>query len=105
VYAFNGLWQLFINEPNAKLHALATIGVIVAGVVRHIGPMQWAAVTFAIGLVWITEAINTALERLCDYCCGDKWDPAIKVVKDIAAGAVLISAITSIAICFIVFFL
>ena len=102
-YAINGLLQLFRLEPNAKLHTLAAIVVVAAGLIRHIGHWQWVAITFAIGLVWITEAINTCIEKLCDFCCDNKFHPSIKVIKDISAAAVLISAIVSAAVGIIVF--
>lgn len=103
-FAFNGLALLF-TEPNAKIHTVATIVVIIAGILRHISPSQWIAIVFAIALVWVTEALNTCIERLCDFCCDNQWLPQIKAIKDIAAGAVLISAIVSLAIAIIVFFL
>jgi diacylglycerol kinase len=102
-YAFNGLYQLYRQEPNAKIHTIATLAAIIAGVVRHISVMQWAAIVFAIALVWITEALNTCIERLCNLWCDNKWHPEIKLIKDIAAGAVLISAFVSIAIGILVF--
>lgn len=103
-YAFNGIWLLLTGEPNVKIHALATVAAIVAGVMRHISNTAWVALAFAIGLVWITEALNTCIERLCDFCCENKFHPAIKVIKDIAAAAVLIAALTSITIAIIIFF-
>ncbi len=103
VHAFRGLRQMFKQEPNAKLHALATVVVIAAGIVRHIGAAQWMAIIFAIGLVWITEAVNTCIEELCDFNCDNKIHPAIKVIKDISAGAVLIAALVSLGIGLIVF--
>ena len=104
-YAFSGLLQLFKQEPNVKLHALATIAAITAGIARHINSMQWTAIVFAIGLVWITEALNTCIEKLCNLWCENKWHPEIKIIKDIAASAVLIAAVVSISIGIIVFFL
>src|ERR1017187_10290892 len=92
-YAISGLRHLLKQEPNARLHAIATIAAITAGVLRHISPMQWVAIIFAIGLVWITEALNTCIEKLCNLWCNDKWHPEVKVIKDIAAGAVLVAAI------------
>ena len=102
-HALNGLAILFRQEPNAKLHAAATLTVIILGIVRHISPMQWIALVFAIGIVWITEAINTCIERLCDFSCDNKYHPTIKIIKDIAAGSVLVASIVSIAVGVIVF--
>jgi diacylglycerol kinase len=104
-YAITGLRLLFREEPNAKLHALATLIAVAAGFVRHISQMQWLALVIVIGLVWITEALNTCIERLCDYACEGKTDPLIKVIKDISAGAVLIAAIVSVVTAFIIFVL
>jgi diacylglycerol kinase len=103
IYALNGLRQIFTQEPNAKLHAAAALIAVVAGIVRHISPAQWVVIIFAIGLVWITEALNTCIEKLCDYACKDEIHPAIKIIKDIAAGAVLIAAIVSLTAGTIVF--
>ncbi len=101
-YAFNGLAILW-KEPNAKLHALATVLVIGLGIYQNVGRQKWIALIFAIALVWITEALNTAIEKLCDYCCVNKIHPSIKVVKDVSAAAVLLAAITSIIIAILVF--
>jgi diacylglycerol kinase (ATP) len=102
-YAFSGLRQIFKQEPNARLHALATIVAIAAGIIRHISPAQWIALVFAIGLVWITEALNTCIEKLCDLWSGGKWYAEIEIIKDIAAGAVLIAAVISVVTGIIVF--
>jgi diacylglycerol kinase len=104
VYAFSGLVRIFREEPNAKLHAIATLAAIAAGIALHITPMEWIAIVVAIALVWITEALNTCIEKLCDFACDNKIHPAIKVIKDISAGAVLIAALASVAIGIIVFF-
>ncbi|GAA4464756.1 diacylglycerol kinase family protein [Nemorincola caseinilytica] len=103
-FAINGLYQLLRNEPNAVLHTIATVAVVAAGIVRHIGPMQWVAIVIAIGLVWITEAVNTGMERLCDHVCGNRFHPAIKLVKDVMAAAVMMAAGVSVVIGIIVFF-
>jgi diacylglycerol kinase (ATP) len=102
-YAFNGLTQIVNREPNAKLHAAATIAAIVLALIRHIGQMQWVALFFAIGLVWITEALNTCIEKLCDLWCDNKYHPEIKIIKDMAAAAVLVAALVSVAIGIIIF--
>ena len=103
VHAFHGLWELF-REPNARLHGVAAIIVIIAGAVRHITCMQWVAIILAIGLVLVTEALNTCVEKLCDFDCDGKRHPAIKIIKDISAAAVLIAAMISVTIGIIVFF-
>jgi diacylglycerol kinase len=102
-FAINGLYLLLKEEPNTRLHALATITVIAGGIFRHFAAWQWVAALFAIGLVWITEALNTCIENLCNFTCDNKLHPAIKVIKDISAAAVLLAAIVSFAIGIIIF--
>lgn len=104
VHAIIGMIYLIRNEPNAQIHGVATLGVIIAGIVRHIGTGQWIAITIAIAMVWITEALNTCIELLCNYACKDEYHAAIKVIKDIAAASVWVAAIASIVIGIAVFF-
>jgi len=101
-YAFNGLAQLW-KEPNSKIHFVATVVVVAAGVFFGLSPIRWIALFFAIGLVWITEALNTCIERLCDFSCDNQFHPLIKIIKDIGAAAVLIAAVVSIGIGIFVF--
>lgn len=103
-YAFAGLRQIFKQEPNARLHAIAAVVAIIAGFIRHLSPIQWTAIIFAIAVVWITEALNTCIEKLCDLWCDNKWHPEVKIIKDIAAGAVLVAAMASVVVGMIVFF-
>ncbi len=103
-YAIDGLAQLIMLEPNARIHTIATIAVIAAGFIRHLDQGKWIAILIAISIVWITEALNTCIERLCNIWCRDEWHAEVKVIKDIAAGAVLISAIVSVITGVIVFF-
>ncbi len=104
VYAISGL-KLLLAEPNVKIHFLATVVVIIAGYLKHLSSNQWIAISLAISIVWITEALNTCTEKLCDFACDNQIHPSIKIIKDIAAGAVLIAALTSCAIAVIIFFI
>ena len=104
-YAIEGCRQLVRQEPNAKIHFVFTIGVIIAGFVCRLGKYDWIALLFAIALVWIAEALNTAIEMLCNLYSNGEYHPMIKHIKDIAAAAVLIASIISIAIAFFVFLL
>jgi diacylglycerol kinase len=103
-YAWQGLRQLVRQEPNAKLHAVATVIAIAAGFIRHISAGQWTALIIAIGLVWITEALNTCIEMVCNILCDNKFHPQVKIIKDIAAGAVLIAAGVSVVVGIVIFF-
>lgn len=102
-YAVNGIILMFKREPNIKLHAIATVIVVIAGFIDGFNTYKWLALVFAISAVWITEGVNTAIEKLCDYSCGEQYHPAIKTIKDISAGAVLLAAISSIIIGILLF--
>lgn len=91
------------QEPNVKLHLLATIAVIAVGWWQKVSAMEWIALSIAIGLVWIAEAFNTALEMFCDLATEGKWHPMVKKIKDISAAAVLIAAAVSIVVALFVF--
>jgi len=101
-YAFNGLFTLFREEPNALIHLAAVIIVVAAGFWLKISDTEWMLVVFAIGLVFVAELFNSAVERLADLYSRDK-DERIKKIKDIAAAAVLFSALTAVVIALFIF--
>lgn len=101
-YAFNGFRILLKEEHNSRIHLFATICVVVAGIVFHISTLEWAAVVFAIGMVFGSEIFNSSIEDLADVVCPER-DERIKKVKDLSAAAVLVSAITAFVIGLIIF--
>ncbi len=92
--AWRGIVSLLHTQMNARIHLLATVAVIVAGFVLRIPRGEWVPLAFAIGIVWIAEAANTALELLADRISREH-DEMIGRAKDVAAGAVLLAAITA----------
>ena len=101
-YAFAGLKVLFKEEHNARIHLFATVCVIVAGILFKISLLEWVAVAFAIGLVFSFEIMNTSVENIADFICPER-DDRIKRIKDLAAAAVLVSAITAAVVGLLVF--
>jgi len=102
-YAFAGLTQLLKQEPNVRIHLVATVAVIIAGIIQKLSNAEWVVIAIAVGLVWIAEAFNTALEMLCDLITDHTFHPVVKKIKDISAAAVLVASITSIIIALFVF--
>lgn len=102
VYAGKGLKSFFRKEHNAWIHCFITIIVIFLGIVLHISVYEWIAIILCIGLVFAAEAFNTAIERLVNFVSPERNDKAGDV-KDIAAGAVLICAITAAIVGLIIF--
>ena len=90
-YAGRGLRQLLRDEHNAWLHLGATAAVVLTGFWLRITVADWRWLTFAAALVWMAEALNTAIEELCDRL-HPGFDSAIGSIKDLAAGAVLIAS-------------
>jgi len=101
-FAFNGLRILLKEEHNSWIHLLAAICVLIAGFIFDISAFEWIAIVFAIGLVIALELINSAIENMADFVSPDK-QAKIKKVKDLAAAAVLVGAVTVLVIGLIVF--
>jgi len=95
--AFVGIWTMLKSQQNAWIHACATVAVVAAGFVLGISPAEWCWLVLAIIAVWMAEALNTAIEFLADVV-SPEFHPLVKKAKDVAAGAVLISAIGAIVI-------
>lgn len=95
--AANGIVLLVRSEWNARFHLFATIALIVAGLFFDITAFEWVTIFLAMGMVWAAEALNTAVEWLCDRV-ESGWDERIRKVKDVAAGGVLCAAIAAAAV-------
>ena len=93
-YAALGILQFFKKEQNAKIHLVAAVVVSILSVWLRISTMELLVVIFSIALVWITEMINTALEQTMDMI-SPEWHPKVKMIKDLAAGAVLVAALAA----------
>jgi diacylglycerol kinase (ATP) len=89
-------------QHNAWIHAVATIGVVVAGFIFHLTRAEWCWIILAIAIVWTAEALNTAFEFLADIA-SPEFHPTIRDAKDVAAGAVLVTAIASAIIGAVIF--
>lgn len=101
-YAFNGCWLLIRNEHNARIHLFFTIIVIIGGFWLKISMAEWLLLLIIIGLVFVAEFLNTAIELLADNISKERH-PYIQKAKDIAAGGVLFAAILSMIIGVIIF--
>lgn len=101
-YAFTGLLDLIKTQPNARIHLLVAIAVVVAGVYFKVSATEWCILILMIALVLVAEAFNTALEYLTDLVSPD-YHPLAGKTKDVAAAGVLIFAIAAIIIGMIIF--
>ncbi len=91
-FAGAGIRSFFLQEPNARIHLLATILLIPVFLFMHLTTTEKLLIILVTGGVWITEIINTAIERIMDLISTER-DPRIGMIKDLAAAAVLVAAI------------
>ena len=101
-YAFTGVAGMLRDQHNAWIHCLATFAVLAAGFLFGVSRIEWLALIFAITLVWVAEALNTAFEYLCDVA-SPEFHPLVEKSKDIAAGAVLLASLGAVAVGVVVF--
>jgi diacylglycerol kinase len=96
-YAFAGLWHTLKTQRNAQIHVIIALIVVVLGLWLKISRTEWAIIILTMGFVLATEMLNTVAETAMDYATTD-FDPQVKIVKDVAAGAVLVAAITAVMV-------
>lgn len=100
--AFRGIWFNLRNEPNFLIQCIVALLVIVAGFVLSLGRAEWIMVLLSIGAVLAAEAMNTAVEKICDRFM-EKHDPLVRNIKDSAAAAVLIISLAAALVGILVF--
>lgn len=101
-FGFKGIAWLVESENNARFHLLASVIVLLLGFYFRISITEWAIILTQIGLIWSAEALNTAIEKLCDFVSPQHHE-TIGKVKDLAAGGVLIVSIVAAIVGLIVF--
>ncbi len=101
-YALRGLWHCIRRERNFRSHMAAALSVAIFSYFYGVAESRIPLLVFSVIFVFVTEMINTAIETVVDLCSPEYHDLA-KKAKDIAAGAVLISAVCAVIIAFEVF--
>ncbi len=96
-YAFKGAVLLIKTEPSIQVQVGIALLMITLGFYFDITSIEWILQIFAIGLVMSIEGLNTAIEAIADFIHPD-FHNKIGLIKDIAAGAVFIAAITAVII-------
>lgn len=102
MFALGGVKQFFSHDRNGKIQTVIGITAIALGFAVSLSSFQWLLVLFCIGLVISLEMINSAIEKYCDLVTTD-FHPGIKIIKDVAAGAVLIASLMSLVIGLFIF--
>lgn len=102
-YALQGLKYCFYSEKNFRVQLCVAIIAFVGGLYFRISSNELLTILFCSALVLSLEMINTTIEKLSNEI-SQTINPVIKQVKDIAAGAVLLSAVISFIAGIIIFF-
>lgn len=101
-YAINGLKYTFKTQLNFKIHCLAATAAVILGLILGLNQNEWLWIIFSISLVVILELVNTSIEMLVDLVSPERH-PKAGAIKDIAAAAVLIAALTALIIGLFIF--
>src|SRR5439155_16216187 len=101
-HAIAGIIRMVRCQHNAWIHLIATGMVIAAGFFFRLSRPEWCWIVLAVSIVWTAEALNTAFEFLAD-AASPNFHPVVRDAKDVAAGAVLITALASSVIGGIIF--
>jgi len=101
-FAAKGIGSFFKQEPNARIHLAATAAVAIGICYYHITGMELIALLIVTGLVWAAEIMNTAIEHLVDFV-SPGFHAKAGLIKDLAAGAVLVLSVTALVTGLIIF--
>lgn len=100
-YAGRGIVAMVATQHNAWIHAVATTAVVTLGALVGVSRYDWALLLLAISIVWVAEAMNTAIEALADALVPQQH-VLIERAKDVAAGGVLIAAVVAAIVGFLI---
>jgi len=101
-YAFKGLKKIFREEQNLRVQSIVAIITIALGFIFKIKALEWCLIILVIVLVILMETINSAVERLADVL-KPRIHEYVMEMKDIMAGAVMLSSILAIIVGLIIF--
>lgn len=103
MYALNGLRLAFKSERNFRKHMLIAFAILLLGVILRVSVVEFCILIFANAQVLVCELFNSVFEYIVDAYYKGRWAKLAKLAKDIAAGAVLFSAIISVLIASLIF--
>jgi diacylglycerol kinase len=96
-HAFQGWWYVLRTQRNAWLEVAIACGVLAVGIWLHLDVLRWAIIVLTAALVFAAELFNTAVEVIVDLV-SPQHHPLAKIVKDVAAGAVLVTALGAVVV-------
>ena len=100
--AASGVVYALASERNMKIHLVATLLVIAAGLFFGLNRVEWSFIILTVSAVWATEILNSSLEELVDLI-SPQYDIRAGRVKNLSAGAVLVAVLGSVFIGIMIF--
>ena len=100
--ALEGIKSVFVTQQNARIHAVFTLAVFLFAWLLQLPRGDWISLLLTVGLVWTAEIFNTAIEVVVDVVSPEPH-PKAKLIKDVSAGAVLLSVLVSILVGILIF--
>ncbi len=101
-YAFLGIWHALLNEPNFRVQIVIVILALISGYYFKISNTEWGLLAISMGLLLSAELVNTVVEESIDYVTKE-YNEGAKIIKDMAAGFVLVTAVVAAIILYLVF--
>lgn len=101
--AINGIVHTIKAERNMKIHILIAVILFVMSLFFNLSKVEFMVICLTVGLVIICELFNTAIEEIMNLVVTG-YHPKVKIIKDVSAGAVLVSAFFSLIIGYFIFF-
>ena len=96
-YALAGLSYALRTQRNTRVHLTVSTAVVALGVWMGLTATQWAVLALTIGSVLVSEMLNTVAETLVDLV-SPGYHPLARVIKDVTAGAVLLTSVVSVVV-------
>ena len=101
-YAFNGIVYLYKTQPNLWIHTVVMVIAICLNIFLKISLTEWAVILIVMAMVLVSEIFNTAIELIVDFI-SPKFNKKAGIIKDIAAGGVLLTVFLAVILGFIVY--
>ena len=101
-YAIKGILHALVNEPNFRIQLFIALGIFVIGTYLKISTIEWSILVLTMGILLGAELLNTTIEEIMDHVSPEQ-DEAVRIIKDVAAGFVLIMGLTTLFIAFLIF--
>jgi diacylglycerol kinase len=103
LYAWNGIKETYITQVSFRIMSWITIVIIILGFLFKLSELEWIVIIMCMGFSLCAEVINTSLEKACDLFSQGWLLNEIKIIKDVAAGGVLLLVVSSCIIGCIIF--